>query len=84
MNDVPSSEVTVCEKLPLFCQHTDCPCVMVALLGENTFESVALTFADAPLLPQEFAVDVELPHAAVTRSAILRESMVRMRSLLGR
>ena len=52
---MPSSDVTVCEKLPLFCQHTDCPCVIVAPAGENTFESVALTFADAPLFPHEFA-----------------------------
>jgi len=85
LNDVPSSEVTVCEKLPLFCQHTDCPCVMVTVLGENTLESVALTFADAPLLPHELAGAVELPpQAVVTTSAIPRASMVRMRSLLGR
>ncbi len=85
LNDVPSSEVTVWEKLPLFCQHTDCPCIMVAVLGENTLESVALTFADAPLLPHELAGAVELPpQAVVTTSAIPRASMVRMRSLLGR
>lgn len=47
LKDVPSLEVTVCEKVPLFCQHTDCPCVMVAVLGENTLASVALTLAAA-------------------------------------
>jgi len=57
---------------------------MVAVPGENTFESVALTFADAPLLPHELATEVELPHAAITTSATLRASMVRIRSLLGR
>jgi len=36
---------------------------MVAVLGEKLFELVVLTLAFAPLLPQEFAGLVELPHA---------------------
>src|SRR5712691_7315161 len=36
---------------------------MVAVLGEKLFELVVLTLALAPLLPQEFAGLVELPHA---------------------
>ena len=56
MIEVPSFVVTVCEMLPLFCQHTDCPCAMVAALGENTWPSVAPMLALAPLLPQELAV----------------------------
>jgi hypothetical protein len=36
---------------------------MVAVLGEKLFELVVLTLAFAPLLPQELAGLVELPHA---------------------
>jgi len=36
---------------------------MVAVLGEKLFELVVLILAFAPLLPQEFAGLVELPHA---------------------
>jgi hypothetical protein len=36
---------------------------MVAALGEKLFELVVLTLAFAPLLPQELAGLVELPHA---------------------
>ena len=39
---------------------------MVAVLGEKLFELVVLTLAFAPLLPQEFAGLVELPHADAT------------------
>src|SRR6267378_8613800 len=56
----PPSSVTVCRVVPLFCQHTDCPCVIAVWLGEKTRPSVAPTLAAAPLLPQEFAGAVEL------------------------
>src|SRR6266705_7119906 len=36
---------------------------MVAVVGEKLFELVVVTLAFAPLLPQEFAGLVELPHA---------------------
>lgn len=64
LNDVPSSDVTVWAMPELFCQQTDCPCVMVVWFGENDSELVALTLALAPLEPHEFATEVELEQAA--------------------
>ncbi len=53
---------TVCATVPTFCQHTDCPCVIVTEPGVKAMASVALTVAAAPLLPQRFGGLVELPH----------------------
>jgi len=47
---------------------------MVAVLGEKLFELVVLTLAFAPLLPQEFAGLVELPHADPNSAATATRS----------
>lgn len=79
LKDVPSSEVTVCVKVATFSQHTDCPCVIVALFGEKLREPVALMLAAAPLEPQDCAGAVELLQATATtkNAATPRPKIVR-------
>jgi hypothetical protein len=49
--NLASSDVTVCAIPLLFTQHTDCPAVIVAVLGLNVKEPVALMVALAPRSP---------------------------------
>jgi hypothetical protein len=57
---------------------------MVAVLGEKLFELVVLTLAFAPLLPQEFAGLVELPHADATSATTATTPIItRIRLLQG-
>src|SRR5947209_7443028 len=57
---------------------------MVAVLGEKLFELVVLTLAFAPLLPQEFAGLVELPHADPNNAATATTPIIaRIRLLQG-
>ena len=46
--NLASSDVTVCAIPLLFTQQTDCPAVIVAVLGLNVNEPVALMVALAP------------------------------------
>src|SRR6267143_3777487 len=81
VSNAPPLSVTLCVIEPLFCQHTDCPCVIVVWLDEKTRPSVAPMFAVAPLLPQEFAGAVELLLQAAAASklkAIPRARSMRM------
>jgi len=50
--NLASSDVTVCGIPLLFTQQTDCPAVIVAVLGLNVNEPVAAMVALAPELAQ--------------------------------
>ena len=73
VSNAPLSAVTEwLGSVVLFCQQTDWPCVMVAVLGEKLFELVLLMLALEPLLPHELATLVELLQAAEANSAVAK------------
>src|SRR5262245_38957362 len=77
-NDVPSFDVTLCWVPPVFCQHTDWPTVMVAVVGENMFASLALTVAAEPLVLQLLLEDMSSLQARANNATPMRKTMGRI------